>query len=85
MSTKNCPKCETSVTIDAQFCPNCGASFVGAPTNSELMVVTTSTIPGYVVVKAMGVVHGMTVRTMVVTDDPKKLAKALIELFGGRL
>jgi len=47
MSTKNCQKCGTSVTADVQYCPNCGASFAVAPTKSELMVVTTSSIPGH--------------------------------------
>ena len=63
MSTKNCQKCGTSVTVDAQFCPNCGASFGVASTKSELMVVTTYTISGYEIVIALGTVHGMTVRT----------------------
>ena len=68
MSTKNCPKC--------------GTSFAVATTKSELMVVTTSTIPGYEVVKALGIVHGMTVRTRGVGG---KIMAGIEGIFGGEV
>ena len=68
MSTKNCPKC--------------GTSFAVATTKSELMVVTTSTIPGYEVVKALGIVHGLTVRTRGVGG---KIIAGIEGMFGGEV
>ena len=62
MSTKYCPKCGKTSSVEAQFCPSCGASFT-ATSQSELIVVTMSIIPGYEIVKALGTVHELTVRT----------------------
>ena len=82
MSSKNCQKCRTSVSADAEYCPNCGASFASATSRSELMVVTTSTIPGYDIVKALGIVHGMTVRTRGVGG---KIMAGIEGMFGGEV
>ena len=82
MSSKNCQKCRTSVSTDAEYCPNCGASFASATSKSELMVVTTSTIPGYDIVKALGIVHGMTVRTRGVGG---KIMAGIEGMFGGEV
>jgi uncharacterized protein YbjQ (UPF0145 family) len=82
MSTKNCQKCGTSSTIDAQFCPKCGAYFADASSKNELMVVTISSIPGYEIVKALGTVHGMTVRTRGVGG---KIMAGIEGMFGGEV
>ena len=82
MSTKRCPKCGNLSPVYAHFCPNCGESFAVAPTQSELMVVTTSTIPGYEIVKALGTVHGMTVRTRGVGG---KIMAGIEGMFGGEV
>ncbi len=82
MSSKNCQKCGTSLIADAKYCPNCGASFASATSKSELMVVTTSTIPGYEIVKALGIVHGMTVRTRGVGG---KIMAGIEGMFGGEV
>ena len=82
MSSNNCQKCGTSLTADAKYCPNCGASFTVATPKSELMVVTTSTIPGYEIVKALGIVHGMTVRTRGVGG---KIMAGIEGMFGGEV
>ena len=82
MSTKRCPKCGNLSPAYAYFCPNCGESFAVAPTQSELMVVTTSTIPGYEIVKALGIVHGMTVRTRGVGG---KIMAGIEGMFGGEV
>ena len=81
MSTKNCPKCGKSSSLDAQFCPSCGASFV-ATSQSEMIVVTTSTIPGYDITKALGTVHGLTVRTRGVGG---KIIAGFEGMFGGEV
>ena len=82
MSSNNCQKCGTSLTADAKYCPNCGASFTVATPKNELMVVTTSTIPGYNIVKALGIVHGMTVRTRGVGG---KIMAGIEGMFGGEV
>ena len=82
MSTKNCQKCNTVVNEDAEFCPNCGAPFAVTSTKDELMVVTTSTIPGFEIVKTLGIVHGMTVRTRGVGG---KIMAGIEGMFGGEV
>ena len=82
MSSKNCKKCGSSSIVDAQFCSNCGASFATASSKNELMVVTISTIPGYEIVRALGTVHGMTVRTRGVGG---KIMAGIEGMFGGEV
>jgi uncharacterized protein YbjQ (UPF0145 family)/ribosomal protein L40E len=82
MSSKNCKKCGASSTVDAQFCPNCGASFADVSSKNKLMVVTISTIPGYEIVRALGTVHGMTVRTRGVGG---KIMAGIEGMFGGEV
>jgi uncharacterized protein YbjQ (UPF0145 family) len=81
MSTKYCPKCGKSSSVDSQFCASCGASFASTPYN-ELIVVTTSIIPGYEIVKALGTVHGITVRTRGVGG---KIMAGIEGMFGGEV
>jgi uncharacterized protein YbjQ (UPF0145 family) len=81
MPSKYCPKCQNSIPIDSQFCPNCGGRLDLNPQN-ELIVVTTSTIPGYEVVKAIGTVHGITVRTRGVGG---KIIAGIEGMFGGEV
>ncbi len=81
LSTKKCIKCGKPSPIHAQFCGNCGASFT--PTsNNELIVVTTSTIPGYEITQALGTVHGITVRTRGVGG---KIMAGIEGVFGGEV
>ena len=63
MSEIYCPKCGAKVSADAVFCPNCGAPLNVQVTQRSMIVVTTSTLPGYRVVKVLGAVTGLTVRT----------------------
>ena len=81
LSTKKCTKCGKPSPIDAQFCGNCGASFTST-SNSELIVVTTSTIPGYEITQALGTVHGITVRTRGVGG---KIMAGIEGMFGGEV
>jgi uncharacterized protein YbjQ (UPF0145 family) len=81
MSTKYCPKCGKTSPVDAQFCSNCGASFALTPQN-EVIVVTTSTITGYEIVKMLGAVHGITVRTRGVGG---KIMAGIEGMFGGEV
>jgi uncharacterized protein YbjQ (UPF0145 family) len=81
MSTKYCPKCGKTSPVDAQFCASCGASFALTP-ESEVIVVTTSTITGYEIVKMLGTVHGITVRTRGVGG---KIMAGIEGMFGGEV
>jgi uncharacterized protein YbjQ (UPF0145 family) len=82
MSENKCKKCGNPVPSDAQFCPNCGASIGNSATVDDLMVVTTSSIPGYEIVRALGTVHGMTVRTRGVGG---KIMAGIEGMFGGEV
>jgi len=82
MSSKNCKKCGTESIADTKFCPKCGASFAAATTKSKFMVVTTSTIPGYEILEALGTVHGLTVRTRGVGG---KIIAGFEGMFGGEV
>jgi uncharacterized protein YbjQ (UPF0145 family) len=82
MSSKYCKKCGVSSTVKAQFCSKCGTSFDVVTSRNELIVVTTSTIPGYEIVKAIGTVHGMTVRTRGVGG---KIMAGIEGMFGGEV
>ncbi len=82
MSTKNCQKCKTAVNEDAEYCRNSGAPVAVTSPKDALMVVTTSTIPGYEIVKALGIVHGMTVRTRGVGG---KIMAGIEGMFGGEV
>ena len=81
LSTKKCTKCGKPSPLDAQFCGNCGVSFTST-SNSEMIVVTTSTIPGYEINQALGTVHGITVRTRGVGG---KIIAGIEGVFGGEV
>ena len=81
MSDNKCKKCGNQVPSDAYYCPNCGA-LLKASDNKELMVVTTSNIPGFEIVRALGTVHGMTVRTRGVGG---KIMAGIEGMFGGEV
>ena len=81
MSENKCKKCEILVPSDAQYCPSCGTPLEPL-SNDNLIVVTTSTIPGYEIVKALGTVHGMTVRTRGVGG---KIMAGIEGMFGGEV
>jgi hypothetical protein len=59
-----CPKCGSEVPTDAVCCPSCGTPLnVQSKPQTQMMVVTTPTLPGYSVAKVLGVVTGLTVGT----------------------
>ena len=82
MSTKPCKTCGNLSPEYAHFCPNCGDSFGDVATKKDLIVVTTSAIPGYEIVKALGTVHGITVRTRGVGG---KIIAGIESMFGGEV
>lgn len=80
MEEKYCSKCGKKSPADADFCPSCGASFGSEDT--EIIVVTTPTVPGYRVVRVLGVAHGLTVRTRGVGG---KIIAGIEGMFGGEV
>lgn len=82
MSTKSCKSCGNFSPSYAHFCPNCGESFENSKIQSDFLVVTTAFIPGYEVIKALGTVHGITVRTRGVGG---KIMAGIEGIFGGEV
>ncbi|MDH5390233.1 MAG: heavy metal-binding domain-containing protein [Candidatus Bathyarchaeota archaeon] len=80
MEEKYCPKCGKKSPVDAGFCPSCGASF--KIERAQVIVVTTPTVPGYQIVKVLGTVHGLTVRTRGIGG---KIVAGIEGMFGGEV
>jgi uncharacterized protein YbjQ (UPF0145 family) len=66
--------------VDASFCSSCGAPF--KIEHAKVIVVTTPTVPGYEIVKVLGAVHGLTVRTRGVGG---KIVAGIQGMFGGEV
>jgi uncharacterized protein YbjQ (UPF0145 family) len=83
MSEVYCPKCGKKAPANSMFCPDCGAPLnVQSAQPTRLIVVTTPTLPGYRIVKVLGVVHGLTVRTRGVGG---KFVAGIEGMFGGEV
>jgi len=80
LEEKYCPKCGKKLPAEADFCPSCGASF--GSEHAEFIVVTTPTVPGYRIVRVLGVAHGLTVRTRGVGG---KIIAGIEGMFGGEV
>jgi len=81
MSEQTCPKCKKTSPAGSSFCQNCGAA-LNIPQQTGILVVTTSTIPDYEIVRALGTVHGITVRTRGVGG---KIMAGIEGMFGGEV
>lgn len=55
-----CPSCGKEVKEGAVFCSHCGSKITS---REGFLMVTTPTIPGYRIIKVLGVVTGLTPRT----------------------
>ena len=83
MNELYCPKCGKKVFSGTLFCPECGKRLDVHPRQqTNIMVVTTPTLPGYSVVKVLGVVHGLTVRTRGVGG---RFVAGIEGMFGGEV
>ena len=80
LEMKHCPKCGRKSAADAVFCSSCGSPF--KIERAEVMVVTTPSVPGYRIVKVLGAVHGLTVRTRGVGG---KIVAGIEGIFGGEV
>jgi len=83
MSETYCAKCGNKAAADSVYCPNCGALLnIHSISQTHMMVVTTPNLPRYQVVKTLGVVHGLTVRTRGVGG---KFVAGIEGMFGGEV
>lgn len=80
MDEKHCPRCGKRSPADANFCASCGSSF--KTERIGMIVVTTPTVSGYEIVKVLGAVHGLTVRTRGVGG---KIIAGIEGMFGGEV
>ena len=76
----NCPVCGNEVSDRHRYCPKCGAVVSGGA--SSFITVTTPSIPGYNVMKVLGVVTGLTPRTRGVLG---KFIAGIESMFGGEV
>jgi hypothetical protein len=82
-----CPKCGKQIADEAVFCPSCGyglrstSALSSTPTLTDILAVTTPVVPGFKVVKVLGIIHGMTARTRGIGG---KIIGGLQSLVGGR-
>ncbi|MGE5556667.1 MAG: heavy metal-binding domain-containing protein [Methanocella sp.] len=58
----NCPRCANPVTEGSVFCTQCGGPLTSTP-NSQFLIVTTPTVPGFRIKRVIGIVTGLTPRT----------------------
>lgn len=70
----HCPTCDAVIPDDAQFCIICGASILRAQTGKTqrisdtialdpAMVTSAFTLPGFRIVRSLGIVRGLVVRS----------------------
>jgi uncharacterized protein YbjQ (UPF0145 family) len=90
-----CSWCDGSIPDDAQFCIYCGAAITPAHTGATRRLVAVSgravdpdmvssalTLPGYRIVRSLGIVRGLTVRSASVRGQ---VAAAFQSLAGGNI
>jgi uncharacterized protein YbjQ (UPF0145 family) len=91
----HCPMCDAVIPDDAQFCIICGAAITPAQTGrtqrlppdhplalDPAMVTSAFTIPGFRLVRALGIVRGLTVRSASIGGQ---IAAAFQSLSGGNI
>jgi uncharacterized membrane protein YvbJ len=59
-----CSKCGAQMPEGTKFCTSYGATVGSQPAPTEFLVATTPTMPGYRIKRILGVVTGMTARTV---------------------
>ena len=58
-----CPNCRAGVAEGEKFCSRCGSPIAAQSLSSDVVMVTTPSIPGFRVTKVVGIVTGLTART----------------------
>ncbi len=89
-----CATCDATIPDDAQFCIICGAPVAPATTGKTqrispatialdpAMVTSAFTLPGYRIVRSLGIVRGLTVRS---ANFGGQVAAAFQSLVGGNI
>ncbi len=80
-----CSKCGAEIADTEKFCAKCGTPLGGEPVRrvpSDLLTVTTPTIPGYRVTRVITVVTGLTARTRGMGG---KFVAGIQSMFGGEV
>lgn len=80
-----CSKCGAEIGDDAKFCLTCGASIGGESAGlprSDIIVVTTPTVPRYRITGVLGIVTGLTARTRGMGG---KFVAGIQSMFGGEV
>ncbi len=80
-----CSKCGAEIADTERFCATCGTPLGGEPIRrvpSDLLIVTTPTIPGYRVTRVIAVVTGLTARTRGMGG---KFVAGIQSMFGGEV
>ena len=75
----NCRKCGAAVPEGSIFCPTCGSPVL---TETDFLMVTTPTIPGYRIKQVLGLVTGLTPRTRGALG---KFIAGVQSMFGGEI
>ncbi len=91
----HCTSCDGTIPDDAQFCIYCGAVVISAQTGptqrlatvpaatlDPSMVTSAFTLPGFRIVRSLGIVRGLTVRSASVGGS---IAAAVQSLAGGNI
>lgn len=91
----HCPICDAVIPDDSQFCIICGAALASAQTGptqrfgthqdlalDPAMVTSAFTLPGYRLVRSLGIVRGLTVRS---ASFGGQIASAFQSLAGGTI
>jgi uncharacterized protein YbjQ (UPF0145 family) len=74
-----CSNCGLEIKVGEAFCPHCGSQLTS---NTNFLIVTTPSIPGYKVTKVLGVVTGLTPRTRGVLG---KFVASIQTMLGGEV
>lgn len=89
-----CISCDGRIPVDSQFCIYCGAAVTQAHTGSTqrlsaaaasidpALVSSTFTLPGFHIVRSLGIVRGLTVRSASVGGN---IAAAFQSIAGGNI
>jgi uncharacterized protein YbjQ (UPF0145 family) len=75
----NCKKCGATLPEGSSFCPNCGYP---VSSNTDFLMVTTPTVPGYKITQVLGLVTGLTPRTRGALG---KFIAGVQSMFGGEV